>query len=185
MSCGQSSLREHVVRDVPHRHLVFALPKALRPAFRYRRSLLPKLALCAWNAVAANIRSYTGADALPGAIVSIRTAGEFLNWHPHLHVLATAGAFNADGGFLPASYVDVAVLREFFQAPVLLLLLKEPMISPELVEKMRTWRHSGFMRSPATRYPTSTTVPVRTDDARRRVRHAGARRHSTERIPRA
>lgn len=31
--------------------------------------------------VAANIRSYTGADALPGAIVSIRTAGEFLNWY--------------------------------------------------------------------------------------------------------
>ncbi len=64
-------VREHVVRQVPHRHFVFALPKALRPAFRYRRSLLPKLALCAWNAVAANICSYTGADALPGAIVLI------------------------------------------------------------------------------------------------------------------
>ncbi len=40
--------------------------------------------------------------------------------------------------------VDVAVLREFFQAHVLLLLLKEPMISPELVEKMRPWRLTGF-----------------------------------------
>ena len=27
------------------------------------------------------------------------TAGEFLNWHPHLHVLAPAGAFRTDGSF--------------------------------------------------------------------------------------
>jgi hypothetical protein len=30
-------VREQVIRSVPHRHLVFALPKVLRPAFRYRR----------------------------------------------------------------------------------------------------------------------------------------------------
>ena len=77
---------------MPHRHLVFALPKVLRPAFRYRRSLVPKRALCAGNARAANIRCCTVADALPGAIVSSRTAKEFLNRQPHLHDLATAGA---------------------------------------------------------------------------------------------
>ena len=38
-------VREQVIRPVPHRHLVFALPKILRPAFRHRRRLLPKLAL--------------------------------------------------------------------------------------------------------------------------------------------
>jgi hypothetical protein len=31
-------VREQVVRDVPHRDFVFALPKVLRPVFRYRRS---------------------------------------------------------------------------------------------------------------------------------------------------
>lgn len=36
------------------------------------------------------------------------------------------------------------VLRGLFQANVLALLLKERMISSELVERMRTWRHSGF-----------------------------------------
>jgi hypothetical protein len=35
-------------------------------------------------------------------------------------------------------------LRDLFQANVLALLLKERMISPELVERMREWRHSGF-----------------------------------------
>lgn len=137
-------VRERVIREVPHRHLVFALPKALRSAFRYRRSLLPKLALCAWNTVAAYVRAETDPTALPAAIVSIQTAGDFLNWHPHLHVLAAAGAFTVEGDFLPASYFDVSALRDLFQAHVLRLLLKEQMIPPELVERMRSWRHSGF-----------------------------------------
>lgn len=59
-------VRDHVVRQVPHRRFVFALPKPLRPAFRYRRSLLPNLAVCAWNAVTAHIRADTC------AIVSIQ-----------------------------------------------------------------------------------------------------------------
>jgi hypothetical protein len=137
-------VREQVIRPVPHRHFVFALPKVLRPAFRYRRRLLPKLALCAWKALSSFLREDTGGNALPAAIVSIQTAGEFLNWHPHLHVLAPAGAFRADGGFVHSPLFDPAVLRDLFQASVLALLLKERMISSELVERMREWRHSGF-----------------------------------------
>jgi hypothetical protein len=43
------------------------------------------------------LREDTGGDALPTAIVSIQTAGEFLNWHPHLHALAPAGSFRGFG----------------------------------------------------------------------------------------
>ena len=137
-------VREQVIRPVPHRHLVFALPKVLRPAFRNRRRLLPKLALCAWKSLSVFLREDTEGNALPAAIVSIQTAGEFLNWHPHLHVLAPAGAFRMDGCFVHSSVFDTVVLRGLFQANVLSLLLKERMISPELVERMKDWRHSGF-----------------------------------------
>jgi hypothetical protein len=44
--------------------------------------------LCAWKALSSFLREDTGGDALPAAIISIQTAGEFLNWHLHLHVLA-------------------------------------------------------------------------------------------------
>ena len=99
---------------------------------------------CAWKALSSFLRDDTGGDALPAAIISIQTAGEFLNWHPHLHVLAPAGAFRADGSFIPSPVFDAAVLRGLFQANVLSLLLRERMISPELVERMKDWRHSGF-----------------------------------------
>jgi hypothetical protein len=75
------------------------------------------------------------------AIVSIQTAGELLNWHPHLHVLAPAGAYRTDGCFVNSPDFDTVVLRDLFQANVLSLLLRERMISPELVERMKDWRH--------------------------------------------
>ncbi|GAB4227420.1 MAG: hypothetical protein OHK0028_00040 [Deltaproteobacteria bacterium] len=48
----------------------------------------------------------TVGNALPAAIVSIQTAGKFLNRHPHLHVLAPAGPFRPDGNFVPSPRRD-------------------------------------------------------------------------------
>jgi hypothetical protein len=76
-----------------------------------RRRLLPKLAVRAWKTLTSFLSEDTGGNALPAAIVSLQTAGEFLNWHPHLHVLAPAGAFRTDGSFIPSPVFDAAGLR--------------------------------------------------------------------------
>ena len=49
-------------------------------------------------------------------------------------------------GYTPRALTvfDAAVLRGLFQANVLSLLLRERMISPELVERMKVWRNEGF-----------------------------------------
>ena len=31
--------------------------------------------------------------------MAVQTFGDFLFWHPHVHVIATAGVFDADGIF--------------------------------------------------------------------------------------
>jgi hypothetical protein len=49
-----------------------------------------------------------------------------------------------DRSFVPSPYFDAATLRELFQAEVLLLLLKEGMISEEFVGKIKSWPYSGF-----------------------------------------
>jgi hypothetical protein len=64
-----------------------------------------------------------------------RRPGSSGNWHPHLHVLAPAWSFQADGSFAHSPVFVSTVLRELFQANFLALLLKE---------RMRGWRHSGF-----------------------------------------
>jgi len=54
------------------------------------------------------------------------------------------GSFHADGSFVPAALFAENVLRELFEAPVYKLLVSRELIDPELIAKMRTWKHSGF-----------------------------------------
>ena len=79
---------DELLEDVPHRQVVFTIPKRLRPYFRYERALLGDLAGCAWRALRLWVLAYFEDEAaVPGAVGFIQTAGELLNWHPHVHLL--------------------------------------------------------------------------------------------------
>jgi hypothetical protein len=81
---------------------------------------------------------------LPGMIGAVQTHGELLHWHPHLHLLVTCGAFTGEGEFLEVPELDLDRLREAWREAVFALYLAEDKITPEVVENMRTWPHSGF-----------------------------------------
>jgi len=78
-------------------------------------------------------------------IAAIRTHGELLHWHPHIHVLITCGAFTPEGEFLELPEFDMERLLVAWQDAVFELYLTEEKIEPEVVENMRTWPHSGFI----------------------------------------
>ena len=83
-------LGEDVLFPVAHRHIVLTIPRLLRPLFRRRRELLSELARAGAEAVKELVRLTTGrADARPGIVVSVATAGDLLQWHPHLHLIST------------------------------------------------------------------------------------------------
>jgi len=44
-------MREELVLDVPHRQVVFTMPKMLGIFFKYKRSLLSALCLCGKEAI--------------------------------------------------------------------------------------------------------------------------------------
>ncbi len=54
-------------------------------AKKQRRELLGELSQAGAEAVAEAIRGGLGEDIRPGIVVSIATAGDLLQWHPHLH----------------------------------------------------------------------------------------------------
>jgi len=60
-----------------------------------------------------------GADARPGIVVSIATAGNLLRWHLHLHLLATHGAFSDDATFHPLAAWDAEALMRLFRERLL------------------------------------------------------------------
>jgi hypothetical protein len=137
-------LREEVLDPVPHRHVVLTIPRVLRPLFRRRRELLLELAQCAAEAVSELMRRALGAEARPGIVVSIATAGDLLQWHPHGHVLASDGAFSDDATFHPLPSWDGGTLMVLFRERLLARLVERHAISAELAAKLLTWRHPGF-----------------------------------------
>jgi hypothetical protein len=139
----------HVAEDVcfpvAHRQVVLTIPKRLRLHTRFDRSLLGKLSSCAWTCIQAEIRRALGRDDVhPGMIAAIQTFGELLHWHPHIHTLVTCGGFTEAGEFLEVPEFDMERLEAAWREAVFALYLAEGKIEPEVVENMRTWRHSGF-----------------------------------------
>ena len=137
-------LHENVLLRESHRHLIFSLPKRLRIYFRYERSLFQVLYRAAWESwneyVSDNLRD----AGRTGAVMALHSAGELLHWHPHIHAIALNGLVPEDGSFSELPALDTNVLEQSFSEKVFSALLDRGLISDEIVESMKSWKHSGF-----------------------------------------
>jgi endogenous inhibitor of DNA gyrase (YacG/DUF329 family) len=141
-------LCEEVLKAIPHRHFVFSIPKILRRYFLYDRKLLSELSRCAWKTLKEFFQEVVPEEgAVPGAVIAIHTFGDFLGWHPHLHILCTDGCFYgnpAAAGFRVAPLFELKHLEAIFRQKVFTMLLSKGKITQDLVDKLMNWRHSGF-----------------------------------------
>ncbi len=71
--------------------------------------------------------------------VAIQFFGDFLGFHPHLHILVSDGCFHKNGMFSVSSTVNTNALEQIFRHKVLKMLLAKGKIT--LLDK---WRHTGF-----------------------------------------
>ncbi len=92
-------MREELLLDVPHRQVVFTIPKMLRIFFKYKRRLLGDLCQAAVQALLKYLQATTGTELRPGVVASIQTFGAKINLHVHLHFLVTEGGEDSDGRF--------------------------------------------------------------------------------------
>jgi hypothetical protein len=139
------TVAQSICQSVPHRQLVFTIPKRFRIYFRLDRSLLGGLARAAWETVRDVYRRTLGRDdVLPGMIAGIQTFGELVHFHPHIHALVTDGGFLPDGTFVRLPRIGRDLLLTAWQSKVFDLLLAADKIDQDTVDAMRSWPHSGF-----------------------------------------
>ena len=134
-------LYDSVLERVPHRHCGFTLPKRLRVFFRYDRSLLDMLFRAAASAVETVLRSDTQTPAL---VLTVQTAGEALNFNPHLHGLVADGSFDETGNFTPFTTLNTELMAEHFRDRVLAELVTRGLITDEVPAQILSQEHSGF-----------------------------------------
>jgi hypothetical protein len=138
-------LCREVLAPVSHRHVVLTIPRLLRPLFRRRRELLTELGRAAAEATTELVRKGLGDEARPGVVVSIATAGDLVQWHPHVHLLTTEGGRTAaEDSWQPLPGWDATLLMRLFRERLLARLVEAHAISPELVKKLLAWRPPGF-----------------------------------------
>jgi hypothetical protein len=138
-------LSETILFPVPHRHLTLAIPKMLRPYFRYDRDLLKELCRIAHECLLEFMRTTLGLpDGLPGIVMAIHTFGEYLDFHPHLHALVADGLFLRSGLFYVLPEVSLKPLEELFRARVITFLVEKGLLPAERARMLRGWKHSGF-----------------------------------------
>jgi hypothetical protein len=96
-------LYDEVLEDVEQRHIVASIPIRLRCFFRYDRALLDILFSALWKSLCEVL---CHDDAVCGLVATIQTAGEALNWNPHLHGMLSNVLWGKDGAFKPFSSID-------------------------------------------------------------------------------
>jgi hypothetical protein len=134
-------LYDSVLDRVPHRHCGFTLPKRLRVFFRYDRSLLDIL----FKTAASAVQTVHGSDTQsPALVLTVQTAGEALNFNPHLHGLLADGTFDEEGVFTLLAAIDTERITEHFRDGVLAELITRSLITDEVPAQILSQEHSGF-----------------------------------------
>ncbi len=83
-------------------------------------------------------------DGQLAAIAAVQTFGDYLKWHPHLHVLAATGLIDKNGAFHEMPVESIEPLEQFFRHRFLARLRREKLISEKKLRQLLGWTHSGF-----------------------------------------
>ncbi len=121
------------------------MPKPLRGIFRKRRKLLDHLFRASIESLLEWMRARLDLpDGHLAAIAAVQTFGDYLGFHPHLHVIPASGLVDRDGLFhvLPAASIEP--LAERFRQRFIATLLDEKLISEKKARQSLGWTHSGF-----------------------------------------
>jgi hypothetical protein len=143
----QMRIMDTVAAKVPHRHMVFCMPKALRGGFIKNRPSLNVLSRLTFESIKEFYQATLKSNGVPGGIVTIQTHGNMLNVHPHTHVIVSDGLFCEDGTFRLMPPIDGrgrACLQRIFEKKVIRFCLKEGMVREGTVMMMYQWAHTGF-----------------------------------------
>jgi hypothetical protein len=122
------------------------MPRPCEGLFRRRRELLLDLSQCGAEALSEYLRREVGVGTRPGIVVSVASAGDLLQWHPHGHIFVTDGAFSDDGKFHPLETWGADAVMKLFRERLLARLTLRHAICEELARKLLAWRDpSGAM----------------------------------------
>jgi ferredoxin len=118
---------------------------AITVGAKHKTRKISELSRCAWEALRAFFReTVPQGDAVPRAVIAIQTFGDLLGFNRHCHVLCTDGCFDEKALFWVAPRFGPEGLKAIFEHNMFRMFLSKEKITQDLVDMLRSWRHSGF-----------------------------------------
>ena len=104
------------------------------------RRLLSRLSRRTWKVLSAYLKAGVRyGDAVAGGVIAVQTFGDFLNFNPYLHIIATDGCFYGNGLFIKGPAPVAKDLEDVFRREVFALLKKEGLINDFVIDNMMAW----------------------------------------------
>ncbi len=122
------------------------IPKMLRVCFLHHRELLGELSRAAYQTIQELLAAAVVEDKgfRPGVVTVVQTFGDRVNFHPHVHALATRGGWSASGEWIGVAQVDEGAAERLFQHKLPRMLREKGLVSEQRIELLLSWRRSGF-----------------------------------------
>jgi hypothetical protein len=115
-----SDKQQEMILNVPHRHMVFTVPKELRNVFFQDRKKLNELSKKVSEVFQFYYRRKSKKrDLQVGIITVIHTFGRDLKFNPHIHVLVTEGAIDNRNEWVSSDFIPYEYLRKSWQKVLL------------------------------------------------------------------
>lgn len=143
----QNFFLDRIVQKIPHRHIVFTIPKVLRRYFIMNRKSLNDLSRIANTALKEFFSNTLKCDGKAGTVMIIQTHGNYLNANPHIHCITTDGLYLDNGMFhvMPKyNSTSKKYLQKLFESKVARYSIKKGFIREETIKQRLSWRYSGF-----------------------------------------
>ena len=104
--------RERQVPACAQVHTIWTMPDVFGPLWAYNRAAFTNLMFRAmWETVRTLMRDPRWCGALPGVVAVFQSWGDYLQRHPHIHALVTAGGVDAHGVWREPAHAFVLCAR--------------------------------------------------------------------------
>jgi hypothetical protein len=126
------------------RHIVFALPKRLRPSFQYDRKLLAIIASAAGVAISKLVTTSLGTDTVPAAVLALHTGSETLGWNPHAHLIVADGGCTKEDTFIRLAHWNQSELQKHFASHIRNAFVERELLDSTVATQILEQEHTGF-----------------------------------------
>ncbi len=138
---------EEVLPEVTYVPLVITIPKMIRPSLLFDRKLYGDLCRTAYRVIREHLeRKFSHLPKpTPAMLACPQSFGNLANFHPHCHLLVSAGVFDEKGNFHEDLGLDFRELELPFRDALLEVLEKRGKTDEARIELLKSWTtHSGF-----------------------------------------